>query len=87
MTDTTIAELESLFEAQKSAFLNNVYPSYEERMGWLKSLEQMMLDCRQPARDAIRNKSRHITVHLRDLTHQSRRDMSIFGGGRQKDCP
>lgn len=53
MTDTTVAELEALFEAQKSAFLNNVYPSYEERMGWLKSLEQMMLDCRQPARDAL----------------------------------
>ena len=53
MTETTTSELEAIFESQKAAFLENIYPSLEERLGWLKTLEKMMLDYRQPCRDAL----------------------------------
>ena len=53
MKETTNIELDNIFEKQKSAFIANNNPSYEERMGWLKSLEQMMVDLRQPIRDSI----------------------------------
>lgn len=53
MRETTIPELEVLFDKQKSAYLDNINPSYEERMGWLQSLEQMMVDCRQQIRDSM----------------------------------
>ncbi|NIB42260.1 aldehyde dehydrogenase family protein [Pseudomaricurvus alkylphenolicus] len=53
MKENTVAELETLFEKQRKAFSENNNPSYEERMGWLKSLEQMMMDLRHPIREAI----------------------------------
>jgi coniferyl-aldehyde dehydrogenase len=53
MTETTTAELDALFDRQKQAFLANNNPSYEQRMTWLKALERMMLDLRQPIRNAL----------------------------------
>jgi len=53
MKETTIAELECLFEQQKAAYLVNMNPSYEKRMGWLQSLEKMMVENRQAIRDAL----------------------------------
>ena len=53
MADTTNAELDALFAKQKAAFLADNNPSYEQRMAWLQSLEKMMMDLRQPIRDAL----------------------------------
>lgn len=53
MIENTNNELDALFVNQKKAFLANQYPSYEERLGWLQSLEKMMVDLRQPLRDAM----------------------------------
>ena len=53
MTDTSKAELDRLFEKQKAAFLADNNPSYEQRMEWLQAMEKMMVDLRQPIRDAL----------------------------------
>lgn len=53
MRETTIVELETLIDKQKAAFLENLNPSYEERLGWLQSLEKMMLENRQQIQQAI----------------------------------
>ncbi len=38
-----INQLNRLFQTQKAAFQQNMMPSYQERMGWLTQLEQMIL--------------------------------------------
>ncbi len=53
MKETTISELEAIFEKQKAAYLDDLNPSYEQRMGWLQSLEKMMVDCRLQISNAI----------------------------------
>ena len=53
MKDTTTKELDALFAKQKAAYLANNNPSYDERIGWLQSLEKMMLELRNPIREAI----------------------------------
>ena len=53
MTDTSKAELDRLFEQQKAAFLADNNPPYEQRMEWLQAMEKMMVDLRQPIRDAL----------------------------------
>jgi len=53
MADTTNAELDALFAKQKAAFLADNNPSYEQRLEWLQTLEKMMVELRQPIRDAL----------------------------------
>lgn len=53
MADTTNAELDALFALQKAAFLKDNNPSYEQRMEWLQTMEKMMVELRQPIRDAL----------------------------------
>ena len=53
MADTTNAELDALFEKQKTAFQENNNPSYEQRIEWLQAMEKMMVELRQPIRDAL----------------------------------
>ena len=53
MTDTSNKELDRLFAKQKAAFLEDNNPSYDQRIDWLQSMEQMMVELRQPIRDAL----------------------------------
>jgi coniferyl-aldehyde dehydrogenase len=53
MIETTKAELDALFIKQKQAFVEDNNPSYEKRMGWLQALDKMMVDLREPIRDAV----------------------------------
>lgn len=53
MADNTTQKLDDLFAMQKKAFLADNNPSHSVRMGWLRALERMMLDLRQPLRDAM----------------------------------
>lgn len=53
MTDTTASELEALFAKQRKAFLGDIYPSLQQRLERLKTLEQLMIDCREEAREAL----------------------------------
>ncbi|MBI1731431.1 MAG: aldehyde dehydrogenase family protein [Gammaproteobacteria bacterium] len=53
MTDTSNAQLQALFEKQKRAFASDRYPSLAVRLGRLKQLERMMIEYRQPMRDAL----------------------------------
>jgi len=55
MTDTSNVELDKLFAKQKAAFLANNNPSYDQRMEWLRSLEKMMVDLRNPLRESMAN--------------------------------
>ena len=52
-TSTTTEELHALFEAQRAAFQKNMYPSLEERIEVLETLESMVKDCRKDAEEAL----------------------------------
>ena len=60
MKETTKAELDALFEKQKTAFMAENNPSYGQRLEWLKALEKMMVDLREPIREAI---SKDFSMH------------------------
>jgi len=53
MQQTTKAELERLFEAQRAAFLEDVDPSLSARLERLATLEQMMVASRERIREAL----------------------------------
>lgn len=53
MTDTSVSELDALFAKQSAAFLENIYPTLKQRLEWLRTLERLMIDSRQEAREAL----------------------------------
>ncbi len=53
MPDTSIADLEARFAAQKAAFLQDVYPSLETRLDRLRRLEAVMVAQRVPLQKSV----------------------------------
>lgn len=53
MPDTTMAELERLFAAQKAAFAADREPSLESRLARLRRLDAAMIEFREPIREAL----------------------------------